>query len=41
MIGQPATVGNYVLTDEVERPWLSGYSRNEFRWQQTQPWLFQ
>ena len=31
MIGQPATVGNYVLTDEVEAAWVeAGYSRNEF-----------
>ena len=42
MIGQPATVGNYVLTDEVEAALVeAGYSRNEFLWQQTQPWLFQ
>jgi len=31
MIGQPATVGNYVLTDEVESALVeAGYSRNEF-----------
>jgi cytochrome c oxidase subunit 2 len=31
MIGQPATVGNYVLTDEVEAALVeAGYSRNEF-----------
>ena len=31
MIGQPATVGNYVLTDEVEAALFeAGYSRNEF-----------
>ena len=31
MIGQPATVGNYVLTDEVEVALVeAGYSRNEF-----------
>ncbi|WP_040617802.1 cytochrome c oxidase subunit II [Roseovarius nubinhibens] len=31
MIGQPATVGNYVLTDEVEAALEeAGYSRNEF-----------
>ena len=31
MIGQPATVGNYVLTDEVEAELVeAGYSRNEF-----------
>jgi cytochrome c oxidase subunit 2 len=31
MIGQPATVGNYVLTEEVEAALVeAGYSRNEF-----------
>jgi cytochrome c oxidase subunit 2 len=31
MIGQPATVGNYVLTDEVEAALVeAGYSRKEF-----------